>query len=79
MAQLIWKLVMSSEQRVKESEKDNKFTQTRLQISGKHIKVPGEAMQSDLIPELHPAGGYENIVTALDVSSRYLFAYNTTN
>ena len=36
-------------------------------------------MQSDLFPELPPAGGYENIVTVLDVFSRYLFAYNTKN
>ena len=36
-------------------------------------------MQIDLVPELPPFGGYENIVTALDVFSRYLFAYPTSN
>ena len=35
-------------------------------------------MQIDLVPELPPSG-YENIVTALDVFSRYLFAYPTSN
>ena len=36
-------------------------------------------MQIVLVPELPPSGGYENIVTAMDVFSRYLFAYPTTN
>ena len=29
--------------------------------------------------KLPPSGGYENIVTAMDVFSRYLFAYSTSN
>ena len=36
-------------------------------------------MQIDLVPELLPSGGYENIVIAMDVFSRYLFAYPTSN
>ena len=36
-------------------------------------------MQFDLVPGLPPSGGYENIVTAVDVFSRYLFAYPTSN
>ena len=36
-------------------------------------------MQIDLIPGLPPSGGYENIVTAMDVFSRYFFAYATSN
>ena len=36
-------------------------------------------MQIDLVPELPPSGGYTNIVTAMDVFSRYLFAYPTSN
>ena len=36
-------------------------------------------MQIDLVPELPPSGGYENIVTAMDVFSRYLLAYPTSN
>ena len=30
------------------------------------------------MPELPPSGGYENIVTAMDVFSRYLFSYPTS-
>ena len=36
-------------------------------------------MQIDLVPELLPSGGYEIIVTAMDVFSRYLFAFPTSN
>ena len=36
-------------------------------------------MQIDLVPELPPSVGYENIVTAMDVFSRHLFAYPTSN
>ena len=40
---------------------------------------PEDAMQIDLLPHLPPSGGYENIITAMDVFSRYLFAYPVTD
>ena len=36
-------------------------------------------MQIDLVPESPPSGGYENIVKAMDVFCRYLFAYPPSN
>ena len=36
-------------------------------------------MQIDLLPELLPSGGFENIITAIDVFSRYAFAYPVSN
>ena len=36
-------------------------------------------MQIDLVPGLPPSGGYGNIVIAMDLFSRYLFAYPTSN
>ena len=36
-------------------------------------------MQIDLVPGLPPCGGFGNIVTAMEVFSRYLFAYPTSN
>ena len=36
-------------------------------------------MQIDLVPGLPPSGGNENLVTAIDVFSRYLFVYPTSN
>ena len=40
---------------------------------------PEDAMQIDLLLNLLPSGGYENIITARDVFSRYLFAYPVTD
>ena len=36
---------------------------------------PKDLMQIDLLPELPPSGGYENIITAIDVFSRNAFAF----
>ena len=40
---------------------------------------PEDAMQIDLLPNLPSSGGYENVLTAIDVFSRYLFAYLLTD
>ena len=40
---------------------------------------PEDAMQIDLLPNLPPSGGYEKVLTAVDVFSRYLFAYPLTD
>ena len=40
---------------------------------------PEDSMQIDLLPNLPPSGGYEIIKTAMDVFSRYLFAYPVTD
>ena len=39
---------------------------------------PQDALQIDLLPNLPPSGGYENIITALDVFSRYLFCLSSS-
>ena len=36
---------------------------------------PEDAMQIDLLPNLPTSGGYQTIMTAIDVFARYLFAY----
>ena len=36
---------------------------------------PEDAMQTDLLPNLPTSGGYQTVMTAIDVFSRYLFAY----
>ena len=79
MAQLIREWVMSCEQGIRESRIDCSLTRPPLQNSNQHITAPKDAMQIDLVPELPPSGGYENIVRAMDVFSRYLFAYPTSN
>ena len=39
---------------------------------------PEDILQMDILPNLPPSGGYDNIITAIDVFSRYLFAYPVT-
>ena len=39
---------------------------------------PEDILQMDILPNLPPSGGYDNIITAIDVFSRYLFAYSVT-
>ena len=39
---------------------------------------PEDILQMDILPNLPPNGGYDNIITAIDVFSRYLFAYPVT-
>ena len=70
---------MSCEQCIRESRIDRSFNRPPLQNPNEHITAPEDAMHTDLVPELPPSGGYENIVTAMNVFSRYLFAYPTSN
>ena len=79
MAQLIREWVMSCEQCIRESRIDHSLTRPPLQNPNEDITAPEDAIQIDLVPGLPPSGGYENIVTAMDVFSRYLFAYPTSN
>ena len=60
---------------------ESRIHRTRLpqQNPNEHITAPEDAMQIDLVPELPPSGGYENILTAIDVFSLYLFADLTSN
>ena len=79
MAQLIREWVLSCEQCLRESRINPRLTPPPLQNPNEHLTAPEDAMQIDSVPGLPPSGGYENIVTAMDVFSRYLFAYPTSN
>ena len=70
---------MSSEKCSRELRINPQLTRLPVQNPNEHINAPKEAMQIDLVPRLPPSGGYENIVTAMDVFFRYLFAYPTSN
>ena len=70
---------MSCKQCIRESGIDCSFTRLPLQDPTAHITALEDAMEIDLVPEIPPRGGYENIVTAMDVFSRFLFAYPTSN
>ena len=71
--------VMSCQQCFPESRINPRLTRLPLQNPNKYITAPEDAMQIDLLPGLLPSGGYENIVTAMDVFSRCFFAYPTSN
>ena len=79
MAQLVREWVMSCEQGLRESRTNPQLTRPPMQSPNEYITAPEDAMQIDLAPGLPPSGGYENIVTAMDVFSRYLFACPTAN
>ena len=79
MEQLIREWVLSCEKSIRESRIDHSLTRPPLQNPNEHNTAPEDAMQIDMVPELQLSGGYENIVTAMDVFSRYLFAHLTSN
>ena len=79
MAQLIRDWVLSCEQCLRESRINPRLTRPPLQNPNEYITAPEDAKQIDLVPGLPPSGGYENIVTAIDVFSHYLFAYPTSD
>ena len=62
---------------------DKRINNTRITPELIHIPEwdlgPEDLVQIDLLPELPPSGGYENIITANDVFSRYAFAYPVSN
>ena len=65
------------------SIQDKRINNTRITPELIHIPEwdlgPEDLMQIDFLPELPPSGGYENIITAIDVFSRYAFAYPVSN
>ena len=62
---------------------DKRINNTRITPELIHITEwdlgPEDLMQIDLLPEIPPSGGYENIITAIHVFSRYAFAYPVSN
>ena len=72
-AQLIRQWVISCEQGVKKSRIDRTRARSSMQNTNEHITVPEDAMQNDLVPDKPSFGGYENIVTAMDVFFCFLF------
>ena len=69
---------MSYEQCFRETRINRRLTRLPLQNPNEYITAPEDAMLIDLVPGLPSSGSYENIVT-MDVFSRYLFAYPTSN
>ena len=79
MAQLTSEWVMSCEQCIRELRINPRLTRPTLRNPSEYLTAPEDAMQNDLVPELPPSGGYENIATAIDVFCGNLFAYPASN
>ena len=79
MSQLIRECVISCEKCIRDVKINPHLIRLPLQNPIEHINAPEDVMPIDLVPGLPPSRGYENIVTARDVFSRYLFAYPTSN
>ena len=76
MEQLIRKWIVSCEQCIRESRIHHRLTTPQLQNYNEHFTAAEDAMQNHLVPELPPSGGYENMVTVIDVLSRFFFLHN---
>ena len=61
---------MSCYQCLRESRINPRLIRPPLQKRREYNAEPEDAMQIVLLPGLPPSGGYENIVTAMDVFSR---------
>ena len=70
---------MSCDQCFRQSRINPQLSHPPLQNTNEYITAPEDGMQIDLVPGLPPSGGFENIVRAMEVFSRYLFAYPTSN
>ena len=70
---------MSCGQCIKEWQIYRSLTRSPLQNLNEHITAPEDAMQIYLVPELPQSGVYEDILTVMDVFSRYLVAYRPSN
>ena len=58
---------------------DRTLSHVPLQKPNKHIIAPEDALKSESVQEFVQPGGYENILRATEMLSRYLFAYATSN
>ena len=57
---------------------NNDLLKTELLNCPEWDQGPEDILQMDILPNLPPSGGYDHIITAIDVFSRYLFAYPVT-
>ena len=61
---------MSCEHCIRESRFDQNLSRLHLQNPNEHFTAPEYAMQNDLVSQLTPPGGYEDLLIAMEVFSR---------
>ena len=79
IAKIVKKWVLGCETCIKDKRTTNPSITPELLNLPEWDLGPEDTLQIDLLPNFPPSGGYENIITALDVFSRYLFAYPVAN
>ena len=79
MAKHVKKWVEGCEQCAKDKRNPNRTITPELLKLPEWDHGPGDAMQINLLPTLPPCERYENVLTANDVFSQYLFAYLLTD
>ena len=78
MAKYIKKWVSNCQICIQTKHINNDLLRTELLNCFEWDLGPEDILQMDILPNLPPSGGYDHIITAIDVFSRYLFAYPVT-
>ena len=78
IAKYIKKLVTNCQTCIQTKRINNDLLRTELLNCPEWDLGPEDILQMDILPNLPPSGGYDHIITAIDVFSRYLFAYPVT-
>ena len=75
IAKYIKKWVSNCQTCIQTKRINNDLLRTELLDCPEWDLGPEDILQMDILPNLPPSGGYDHIITAIDVFSRYLFAY----
>ena len=78
IAKYIKKWVTNCQTCIQNKRFNNDLLQTELLNCPEWDLGPEDILQMDILPNLPTSGGYDHIITAIDVFSRYLFAYPAT-
>ena len=78
-AKRIKQWVMQCEDCIKYKRINNSQIRPKMINNTEHVLGPEDILEIDVLPNLPNSAGYQNIVTMIDVFSRYLFAYPTQN
>ena len=78
MAKYIKKWVSNCQICIQTKRINNDLLRTELLNCPEWDLGPEDILQMDILPNLPPSGGYDHIITAIDVFSKYLFAYPVT-
>ena len=79
LAKRIKQWVMQCEDCIKYKRINNTQIRPKMINNTEQVLGPEDILEIDILPNLPNSTGYQNIVTMIDVFSRYLFAYPTQN